>query len=560
GEPPTSTVRLYRLGVSQYPMPSTTRQSSTAPEHSALPNQRKTARRPVSKKQSLLASHLFPPAPPVVKVPRLLGLPVELQKDILDYITTCRDRKSLCLVSKEMHALTAPYLYRNVELSLVDLADKLKDSLGAGNRSLQHIRRLVIQAAHLEGGQLSESHVAVLSSVLTVLPKDRCRLAYRALWITRFVCDNVVRLSIHNKANCAKARAVLQAAPRVVNLAIELYGLEFDDEDGPKSAEHIVTTLFAPQDLPSGKHALVKPRLQKLRLHGLDLTDAGTVLPTLLDCRALRNVQLIDCVNMVSLCESFAQLKLALDVLDIRGATDNGMHGKTDVLLQSIRHLERFRITRFVHEEPNHDFEWATLQRHAGTLRVLEIVDGDPDGNVFRTSKAFDRSAASLNKLFRSCVNLRQLCMGGFGLEADTWKSHTGGIGFLLECISSLRNLRTLKLRRYPACLNGEIYVEGERQNIFEAQIRYHAVILANKMFHDLETGCPRLRVVVVEAWEMPPDDATEYFATFTFLRAAQTDMYGCTRPVAVEEPLYMIKHHEPCWDILGPDRFMTAC
>nr|OQO16616.1 hypothetical protein B0A51_14117 [Rachicladosporium sp. CCFEE 5018] len=369
-----------------------------------------------------------------------------------------------------------------------------------------------------------------------------------------------LQLTLRNKETCARAQTILQAAPMVINLAIELSCTEWLTSDGPKTGELVINTLFEQQDTKFGLQKSQKSALQKLRLSRMDLTTAGTILPTVVDCGSLRHLQLVDCDNMVPLCESFSQLRLPLEILDIKDASDGDRRGKTDVLLQSVRQLRRFRITRSVYDDPNHDFQWAALQRHAATLQVLEIVDGEPDGTVFRATIVIDRSAAALRKLFVSCTDLRQLCMGGFGFESGTWTNQVHGVNLLLDCVSNLRNLRSLKLRMYPECLDGSIYIESEeRQTIFEAQIRHHAAALASKVFQELGVGCPRLRVVVVEAWEMPQDDTPDYFATFAFLRASQTDVYGCTRAVAVEEPLHMIKHHEPCSDILEPEKFL-AC
>nr|OQO19521.1 hypothetical protein B0A51_12177 [Rachicladosporium sp. CCFEE 5018] len=485
-----------------------------------------------------------------------------------------------------MHALTAPYLYRNVELNVKSLTDTVKDSLSNSNQSLQHIRRLVVRRLPLECTVLDQPQLAVLSSILTALPKDfleafalfnpgarmQCDLDYllrlrqrgsrfyqmqraETCPVLHLLPDmdelrniRVLQLTLHSKDNCSKARSILQAAPCVTSLAVELSSvwLDLGYDDGPMVGEHVVTTLFGAEDTNSSKDALPKPHLRKLKLHRMDLTIAGTILPTLLECGKLHTLQLSECDNMVPLCESFAQLKLPLDVLDIKDASDGNKVGKSGVLLQSVRHLQRFRITRSVHDEANYDFEWAALQRHAATLHVLEIVDGEPDGLVFRANKAVDRSAAALKKLFRGCTSLKQLCMGGFELESCHWTDPTSGIDLLL-------------LRSYPACLNGDMFVENDEDRVlFQAQVRHLATTLANKIFHELLPACPRLRVVVVDAWEMPQDEAPGHFATFAYLRASQTDVYGCTRAVAVEEPLHMIKHHEPCSDILEPEKFLA--
>lgn len=59
----------------------------------------------------------------------LTGLPVELQRDIIDYIKASPDLKALCLVCKAFHSYAAPKLYRDLVLQPETLTKDLRRSL-----------------------------------------------------------------------------------------------------------------------------------------------------------------------------------------------------------------------------------------------------------------------------------------------------------------------------------------------------------------------------------------------------------------------------------------------
>jgi hypothetical protein len=76
-----------------------------------------------------------------------------------------------------------------------------------------------------------------------------------------------------------------------------------------------------------------------------------------------------------------------------------------------------------------------------------------------------------------------------------------------------------------------------------------------DKIFSSLAVSCPSLTVVIlkvdgrtVERWE---DDGTQ-----SFLRSKQIDLYGQTRVVDMFVEPHMVKHHEPCAEILEPKNF----
>jgi hypothetical protein len=74
--------------------------------------------------------------------------------------------------------------------------------------------------------------------------------------------------------------------------------------------------------------------------------------------------------------------------------------------------------------------------------------------------------------------------------------------------------------------------------------------------FSTLAMSCPTLTAVVVKTcWCIPKDD----YKVYAFLKSKQIDLYGHTTVVGMPVEPHMVKHYEPCSDILEPDRFVFA-
>ena len=90
----------------------------------------------------------------------------------------------------------------------------------------------------------------------------------------------------------------------------------------------------------------------------------------------------------------------------------------------------------------------------------------------------------------------------------------------------------------------------------------------ADKVLSELANSCPELMAVVIEIeddrvvaprdldsddddgdddWTMPKHEDL----TYAFIRSKQTDLYGNTSTVGMAVETHMVKHYEPCSDIL---------
>jgi hypothetical protein len=84
----------------------------------------------------------------------------------------------------------------------------------------------------------------------------------------------------------------------------------------------------------------------------------------------------------------------------------------------------------------------------------------------------------------------------------------------------------------------------GERTRVIQS--------IVDKAFASLAISCPDLAVIVLATMgNFSADDGTH-----SFLRTKQIDLRGETTFIGMPIEHHMIKHYEPCSEILEPERF----
>ena len=81
----------------------------------------------------------------------------------------------------------------------------------------------------------------------------------------------------------------------------------------------------------------------------------------------------------------------------------------------------------------------------------------------------------------------------------------------------------------------------------------------ADKVFSTLASTCPHFVALVIEAKCVPETQESgrlRGFQAFAFMKSKQTDLYGHTSVVRMAIEPHMVKHDEPCAEILEPERF----
>ena len=95
----------------------------------------------------------------------LLGLPVELQKMIMEYCSTNADKKNVCATSKRLQAVMTPLLYYRMELGSAQLTKRFSRTLEGSHLGLQYVRVLSIQC-------FAKAQIKILCRLIFALPKN----------------------------------------------------------------------------------------------------------------------------------------------------------------------------------------------------------------------------------------------------------------------------------------------------------------------------------------------------------------------------------------------------
>ncbi|KAK5173743.1 uncharacterized protein LTR77_002424 [Saxophila tyrrhenica] len=99
-------------------------------------------------------------------------LPLDIKKEIMDYIKSYEDLKALCLVSKELHEVAAPVLYREITLPASKLNQALLDCLNTANSNLHQTRHLEIYGVPNQCAYNHKTQGRHLVRLIQAFPKD----------------------------------------------------------------------------------------------------------------------------------------------------------------------------------------------------------------------------------------------------------------------------------------------------------------------------------------------------------------------------------------------------
>jgi len=169
------------------------------------------------------------------------------------------------------------------------------------------------------------------------------------------------------------------------------------------------------------------------------------------------------------------------------------------------------------------------------------------------------RSLASLSSLVCPDIRLTNACRPSRVTSLIFWYVYASWLWKVLsltniqDCLHTVRALKVLKLLVHMTSLHyPDIDELRSRRNSEQDWRQRLAKSTADKILSELADSCPEL---TESDSDLNSDDGKmmpEYKdATYAFIRSKQTDPYGNTSTVgmAVETP--MVKHYEPCSDIL---------
>lgn len=123
-----------------------------------------------------------------------------------------------------------------------------------------------------------------------------------------------------------------------------------------------------------------------------------------------------------------------------------------------------------------------------------------------------------------------------------------------------VRTLKVLELAVHtPVDLSPETNVQSTRATTRAAlsaqlEIQGLAKRTADMVFSTLAVNCPAFTVVVIKTTQVYPHTNP---GTHAFLRSKQIDLYGRSSIVGMSVEPFMVKHCEPCSEILDADNFI---
>jgi hypothetical protein len=118
--------------------------------------------------------------------------------------------------------------------------------------------------------------------------------------------------------------------------------------------------------------------------------------------------------------------------------------------------------------------------------------------------------------------------------------------------------LRVLKLAVYRSAF--EIPMTTELQSKRDSEQHWMqrlAKRTADKILSELANDCPHLMAIVIEIDDdkvVDPETRTMRWPndlSYAFIRSKQTDLYGITATVGMPVETHMVKHYEPCSNVL---------
>ncbi|KAK4541738.1 hypothetical protein LTR36_007447 [Oleoguttula mirabilis] len=547
----------------------------------------------------------------------MLRLPTELQINIVDYLTSKADLRSLCSACKELSSIASPRLYHTVVLSTVELSKAIPLGLSRGNAGLKYIRVLKIRLAAsriMEGrhaANLKRAYrllLAIPKHTLNVFEFNSTGTVTRTTLdtlkttilstgtVSRLMVDtlhsrqsrltnyqvhrtvgcllhaplprsenvqNVTQLSFYliTEQDARRARHVLGLVSKVQVLNIR-FGKWTHDEQARKKAPVAQSQLMQNMLSEQPDAGIGRLAVRSLRLDGADLDDLGKELPSMIDFQGLTSLILDSCVETATLLEWITPLKLGLQTFaDLRSGNSGGHSGwLIDEFLHSLCAPQRISLSQSNYTPDDDDdirTHFTAIREKTATLKLLHVDDHHID-----TQTPFQASGPRLPEFCDLCVRcerLEQLAIYAPCWSENTEKDRNELFSGFMDCVSHLSSLVTMRLFLRPEAAQDFDRDDDRRfsdnddysDNRLELSFRYKMQQLADKIFQRLATPCPRFAALVLEVRGDDDDSGSLRPLQYGYLRGARTDMYGRTAAVGIPIEVHLIKHHEPCCEVL---------
>lgn len=374
-----------------------------------------------------------------------------------------------------------------------------------------------------------------------------------------------VQLLLDAEEDCEQAAVVLEQTRMLTSLDIHMCPLSFmnsDDDDDLPALSLLLGKISAGNQCS---------QLTSLRMGSVMFSYFGRAESKLLELHALKFLTLYNCQNYGAFLGQLAALSLDLEYFSIVDGSRGHQGTKLNVerFLRSLKSPKRILLA--LPENSTSVVDVSVFCEYASRMTSMKL-QVCPISPPFLCSEEL-----GFRRFFNLASSLEQLSISGIEVQPGSWKQPDGLETFLVRSATSetidtvadiytqdcLRPVHALKVLELTVFMdNAQLPAPLQRLPApafaFATQdiIRDQAKRTADMTFSTLAMSCPTLTAVVVKTcWCMPKDD----YKVYAFLKSKQIDLYGHTTVVGMPVEPHMVKHYEPCSDILEPDRFVFA-
>jgi hypothetical protein len=124
------------------------------------------------------------------------------------------------------------------------------------------------------------------------------------------------------------------------------------------------------------------------------------------------------------------------------------------------------------------------------------------------------------------------------------------------DCLSQVHTLKVLHLTTYPACWR-YFGSEGMSMKMRELTLQHVLKTVADKIFQALVPTCPKFLAVILDVQgDFLRSAFDQSYLPHAFIRSKQIDPAGRSTCVGAPVKPTMVKHYEPCFDLLDPEAY----
>jgi hypothetical protein len=121
------------------------------------------------------------------------------------------------------------------------------------------------------------------------------------------------------------------------------------------------------------------------------------------------------------------------------------------------------------------------------------------------------------------------------------------------DCLSQVHTLKVLRLYTDPGCWIA-LMISTASVEVRKLALQHVLKTVADKIFQAPVPTCPKLLAVILDIrGESDSSASGKPYMPFAFVRSKESDPTGRSMYVGTPVKATMVKHYEPCFDLLDP-------